>query len=121
LPSPILARADALIQRRRGSNLTPDDIPLLTDRVETVEDVPVLQDLAPTVTATAPVLEIPDSSAPKIPLKIDLPKISNDALAFELARKIELRLIAELPRLIEATLKDYLAEQQMISAQENED
>ncbi|MDD2742650.1 MAG: hypothetical protein PHV02_10270 [Rhodocyclaceae bacterium] len=117
MPSPILARADALIQRRRGSHQKPDDIPLLTDRVETDEDFPVLCDLAPTIAATAQVLEIPDQTAPKI----DLAQTSNDTLAFELARKIELRLLAELPRLIEATVKDYLAEQEMIAAQQNED
>ena len=33
MASPILARADALMQRRRPSSPEPDDLPLLTDAV----------------------------------------------------------------------------------------
>ena len=37
-------------------------------------------------------------------------------LAHELAHRVQQRITAELPRIIESTLRDFLAEQEMISA-----
>lgn len=121
MPSPILARADALMQRRRSSNPDFDDVPVLTDTVEADDDdFPVLLELAPSDDAddkiSEPVFETFDEAEPAI----NLASASSDTLALELARKIEQRLMAELPRIIEATVRDYLAEQEMIAAQPNE-
>ena len=38
-----------------------------------------------------------------------------DILAHELARRVEQRIAAELPRIIESTVRDFLAEQEIIS------
>ena len=46
MPSPILARADALMQRRR-QNAELDDVPVLTDAIDMDDDVPVLFDAEP--------------------------------------------------------------------------
>ncbi len=41
MPNPIIARADALMQRRRQPGSETDDVPVLTDAVDD-EDIPVL-------------------------------------------------------------------------------
>lgn len=68
MPSPILARADALIQRHRPRNGTPEEVPVLTDfdeqqrpaefkaPVEVLDETPV----APMATPTAPATEFLD-------------------------------------------------------------
>jgi hypothetical protein len=120
LPSPILARADALMQRRR-SNPEFDDVPVLTDTVDADDDFPVLLELAPHDETddeiSDPVFENFDEPV----TKINLASAVSEMLVLELARKIEQRLMAELPHIIEATVRDYLAEQEMISAQPNKD
>jgi hypothetical protein len=90
MPSPILARADALMQRRRQGETGPlDDVPVLTDTVEVDEAMPIL-----TNTVSAPMQDL-------------LP----DDMADILSAKIKARLAAELPALIEATVREFLAEQ----------
>ena len=132
MPSPILARADALMQRRRQSSGEIDDIPVLTDSVALPDDdIPVLTDCAPPDEAPSPELvavdetplvtpdfsprasDLPDDSpVPPAPRVEALP----EQLLTELARRVEQRLTAELPRLIESTLRDLLAEKAMIDA-----
>ena len=46
MPSPILARADALMQRRR-QNAELDDVPVVRDAIDLDGDVPVLFDAEP--------------------------------------------------------------------------
>ena len=65
MPSPILARADALIQRHRPRNGTPEEVPVLTDfdeqqrpaefrePVEVLDETPVVPMATPTPTAPA--------------------------------------------------------------------
>ena len=142
MPSAILARADALMQRRRQNLPESDDVPVLTDVVETLEtdEFPVLLDIAIDEIAPPPepfissepvdesTLEAREPGAPEIPA----PSIAEsddqrpqsgvrDILAHELACRIEQRIIAELPRLIESTVKDFLAEQEMIAAPQSRD
>ena len=132
MPSPILARADALMQRRRQSPGENDDIPVLTDSVtQPDDDIPVLTDCAPPddaplsellVVAETPLIhedslrsvqDFPaDPPAPFVSPADTLP----EQLLTELARRVEQRLTAELPRLIESTLRDLLAEKAMIDA-----
>ena len=38
MPSPILARADALMQRRHQNNAEQNDLPILTDAIEDESD-----------------------------------------------------------------------------------
>lgn len=92
-PSPVLARADALMQRRR-QNAAGDfeDVPLLTDVVTPDDDIPVVSELA------APA-EAADDIGPAV-LRI---------LADELAEQVRAKLAAEIPSLVEATLHTLLA------------
>ena len=90
MPSPILARADALMQRRRQGETGPlDDVPVLTDTVESDDAAPLL---------AKPIHDQTDS-------------LTLDGMAEALSLRIQQRLAAELPALIEATVRDFLAEQ----------
>ena len=124
MPSPILARADALMQRRRQANEF-DDVPVLTDAIDNEDDIPVLIDAE----APMPLVEHGDDSIMESPVEsnqaIPEPTVLNNAvfdtamretLAHELAHRVQQRITAELPRIIESTLRDFLAEQEMISA-----
>ena len=108
MPSPILARADALMQRRRQPDAEADDVPILTDAID--DDIPLLVDEeAPPAPVPPPIAETaaPAEVAPD-------PELI-EQLARELACRVEQRLVAELPRLIESTVRDFLAEQQMLA------
>lgn len=148
MPSPILARADALMHRKRQSEADIEDVPLLTDAIDDEDDIPVLVVEAPSAPAEAlfpaatdpensqtvatetlgaeEVLTVPSTtkqtqpetaSAPTTPSDMEL----REQLASELARRVEQRLAAELPRIIESTLRDFLAEQTMIAASSQRD
>lgn len=113
MPSPILARADALMQRRRQPG-EPEDVPILTDSIDAGEDddIPVLLDIE------APSTEEGDEETRSLAgFDPDL----LDRLSHELARRVEQRLAAELPRIIESTVRDFLAEQEMIAAAQSSD
>jgi hypothetical protein len=90
MPSPILARADALMQRRRQGETGPlDDVPILTDTVEADESLPILAEA------------IHDQAY----------GLTLDGLAEALGKRIKAKLAAELPGLIDATVREFLAEQ----------
>lgn len=138
MPSPILARADALMQRRR-QNAELDDVPVLTDAIDLDDDVPVLFDAEPLRQIAEPErpIEAPTEVIfealiePVIEASLVLPEEPTpsrnfdagvrDILAHELARRVEQRIMSELPRIIESTVRDFLAEQQMISALQPDD
>ena len=124
MPSPILARADALMQRRRSSPPdADDDVPVLTDSVDEDDDFPILLEIetppeaCAAIAETAPIVEIAEAQ-PTHPL---FDAGMRDILAHELARRVEQRLAAELPRIIESTVRDFLAEQEMIAALQPQD
>lgn len=133
MASPILARADALMQRRRQNGNETDDVPILTDAVdmsadELDDDVPVLLDIepfAPLSEADPIAEEVLPTTAPAFAAEPAAEPAFNaalrDILAHELSRRVEQRLLAELPRIIESTVRDYLAEQQMIDALQQRD
>ena len=133
MPSPILARADALMHRKRQSDTDFDDVPVLTDAIDD-DDIPLLLEMDDQQQGSAQQSEPPTKQASiepetndevsiELPLA-DVPPLAtraldaelHDQLARELARRIEQRITAELPRLIESALRDFLAEQEMISA-----
>lgn len=109
MPSPILARADALMQRRRQPDAEADDVPILTDAID--DDIPLLVDEE---TPPAPLPPRIDAAAPSSDATTPDPEML-EQLARELACRVEQRLVAELPRLIESTVRDFLAEQQMLA------
>jgi hypothetical protein len=122
LPSPILARADALMQRKRQSGGEFDDLPILTDAISD-DDIPLLVDAEPlaVIDETEPEAFVaPESFAagtetPVTQLAATGDSALREQLVRELARRVEQRLSAELPRLIESTVCDFLAEQEMIA------
>lgn len=132
MPSTILARADALMQRRRQGGTDGEDVPVLTDAIDSDEDdIPVLVETEgvaadePIATATTPEASI---DAPPLPATVDAPAVTAppaeadpsfdrallDIVAHELARRVNERLTAELPAIIEATVRDFLAEREML-------
>lgn len=115
MPSPIIARADALMQRRRTSESEHDDIPVLTDSVDENDDFPVLLNIdeAPDASEGKSDPDFRNVDPPAPPLTLDAGV--RDILAHELARKVEQRLLAELPQIIELAVRDFLAEHEMIA------
>lgn len=122
MPSPIIARADALMNRRRQTDSEFDDVPVLTDSVDEFDDIPVLIDVEPmpeieaapepVEAAVEPVAGTPLQIASEAPSLID-PGL-RDELVRELASRIEDRIKSALPGIISSTIKDFLAEQEMI-------
>jgi hypothetical protein len=104
MPSPILARADALMQRRYQSSADQSDLPILTDAIENDDDLPVLNDIA-------------NDSAPTqraaIPADFNLQNKESDTFASELAHQVEQRILAQLPQLIDSAIKDLMAEREI--------
>ena len=119
MPSPILARADALMQRRRQSGGDNEDVPVLTDAVLVEDDLAARLDLEPTPAPAADFDEAPRTGTgtqAMAPENLALDAGVRDILAHELARRVEQRLAAELPRIIESTVRDFLAEHDRIAA-----
>ena len=112
MPSPILARADALMQRRRQHNTEGDELPVLIDAIDE-DDIPLLLDVEVTAPATEPgwTEDLPAHQAELPPAVEPAPPALPEELLRELSRRVEMRLSAELPRIIEATLQEFLAEQ----------
>lgn len=121
MPSPILARADALMQRRR-QHTEVDDVPVLTDAIDDEDDIPVLVDAEGALPVVEQNYDLDSDSEtlPEFDQAQPVPPVFDtamrDILAHELARRVKQRITAELPRIIESTVRDFLAEQEMISA-----
>ena len=123
MASPILARADALMKRRRQSSVEVDDVPLLTDAISPDDDIPLLLDVVPSapLAETAPVVEpevttvaaveAPAEPAPSLAFEGEM----LDIVAHELARQVQERLAAELPAIIESTIREFLAEPEILA------
>lgn len=118
MPSPILARADALMQRRKQGHSEFGDIPVLTDAIDD-DEFPVLidaegQSIPPSLEGfdvremAPPIAETPPQPASAFDMA------DREHLIRELSQRIKQRLIAEMPRIIESTVRDYLAEQDMM-------
>jgi len=122
MASPILARADALMQRRHLTTADTEEIPILTDAINIEEDIPVLLDVAakpaPEKQSAAPMVMVQGAAAAPIHPIADVastvPPIDTEwgaALVEELGRRVEQRLLAEIPRIVAATVSELLAEQ----------
>ena len=99
MPSPIIARADALMHRRRQTDSEFDDVPVLTDSVDEFDDIPVLTEVEP----------LPEAEIISEPLE----ELATEHVT-ELTGRIEERIKAALPEIISSTLRDFLADQEMI-------
>ena len=128
MPSPILARADALMHRKRQSDNELDDLPVLTDAIDE-DDIPILLDAETSVTTEISAIEEPAFVFPSeaiiepdtkalepMPSAPVIDPALRDQLIRDLAHRVEQRLSAELPGIIESTVRDFLAEQAMIDA-----
>jgi hypothetical protein len=118
MPSPILARADALMQRRHQNNAEQNDLPILTDAIEDEndDDLPVLNDIAIETAPTAVEAKAEDSvQALSQPDSNFGPSQNSESLisASELARQVEQRILAQLPQLIDLAIKDLMAEREI--------
>lgn len=118
MPSPILARADALMRRQQQPNENrSDEIPVLIDALDG-DDIPLLLDIAELPPTPQAIHEEAETPAPEnLPEPTAEPHYQapvDEALITALCQRVEQRIASELPRLIEATLRDYLAEQAMI-------
>lgn len=118
MPSPILARADALMQRRRQNTPESEEIPVLTDAIDD-DDIPVLLQLdeePPQASAESesisPVSVMERVDQEQTPPGIDRNPVQLETLVSELVSRIERRLVAELPGMIESAVRDLLNEQQ---------
>jgi hypothetical protein len=119
------------MHRRRQNDNEFDDIPVLTDSIDEFDDIPVL-----TVVESEPVpeaaqainetnvelteavgpiesAEIPRQASPEHPPAID--PAWRDQLVHDLASRIEERIKAALPEIINSTISDFLADQEMIA------
>lgn len=115
MPSPILARADALMNRKwQTGTEAQDDIPVLTETIAD-DDIPVLLDIEPTTIATPVALESPTHApAPTIDIEYDNPAAFSpeqfEQLARQLGQRVEQRLQAALPGIVASALQELLAD-----------
>lgn len=114
------------MHRRRQADSEFDDVPVLTDSVDEFDDIPVLTEVEPLPEpeiisepfeafeelATEHATEPTCLAAPETPSTPD--PILRDELVRELAGRIEERIKAALPEIISSTLRDFLADQEMI-------
>ena len=113
MTSPILARADALMHRRRPGSHEADDIPVLTDAVAAGDDIRTLlaeetaQD--PVAVSNEPVPE--DFGANSVKPDATL----YDELADELIKRVHARLAAELPAIVDHSLRELLADPAIVA------
>ena len=109
----ILARADALMHRRRQSGAEADDVPVLVDAIDPDMDIPVLVDAEPPVA----VVETPPEPEPAVAPEEAAPALDDemlDIVARELARRVHERIAAELPAIVADTVRDFLAEPEIL-------
>lgn len=114
MPSPILARADALMQRRHLSTPDSEEVPVLTDAIDAEEEIPVLLDVA-APPPPASTLHLPETPAAPAPEADETPAIDSEwgaALVEELGRRVEQRLLTEIPKIIAASIAELLDGQQ---------
>ncbi|HSG24278.1 MAG TPA: hypothetical protein VLA64_15125 [Azonexus sp.] len=109
--------------QRRRQHTEVDDVPVLTDAIDDEDDIPLLIDAEAPAQAVEPI----DDGALETTLEIDRTEPAEpeaplfnaalrDMFAHELAHRVKQRITAELPRIIESAVRDFLAEQEMISA-----
>lgn len=113
MPSPIIARADALMQRRQYGQTAADDFPVLTEAIGD-DGIPLLLN---TDAPQAPIESLADAVPTTFPtLPQEAPPTfdagERERLIRELSGRIEQRLLSQLPEIIEATVRDFLAEQE---------
>ena len=113
MSSPVLDRADQLMRRRRARSADSDDVPVLVDAFDPETDIPVLLDAESVVSACAPQPEIKPVAEPRTGVALDGETL--DIIAHELARRVHDRLAAELPAIVETTIREFLSEPEIMA------
>lgn len=108
MPSPILARADALMHRRPHSTDSAEDFPILTDALDEEDNIPILLQVeaSPEEPNPDPLAEHAPSPAAPTATAADS---SPSSLAADLAHALHVHLQAALPDLIERAVADVMA------------
>lgn len=121
MPSPIIARAGEVLATLLHQGVGADEVPVLIDALDD-EDIPILLLVDTPAPAAEPAEsadtpnQLDDATPPTpeaAPEVIAAPAPDADLdehLVRELSRRIEARLSAELPAIIAATVRDFLAE-----------
>ena len=113
MSSHVLARADRLMRRQSTRSADGDDVPVLVDAIDPDTDIPVLLDADPAVAAAEPRPETMPAAAPPTGVALDGEML--DIIAHELARRVHDRLAAELPTIVEATIREFLGEPEIMA------
>lgn len=113
MSSPVLARADRLMRRRSARSADSDEVPVLVDAIDPDTDIPVLLDAEPAVAAPEPLPETMPAAAPQTGVALDGEML--DIIAHELARRVHDRLAAELPNIVETTIREFLDEPEIMA------
>jgi hypothetical protein len=114
MSSPVLARADRLMRRRSARSADSDEVPVLVDAIDPDTDIPVLLDAEPAVAAPEPRPEtMPAAAAAQTGVALDGEML--DIIAHELARRVHDRLAAELPNIVETTIREFLGEPEIMA------
>ena len=113
MSSPILARADKLMRRRSSRSAENDDVPVLVDAIDPDTDIPVLLDAEPAVAAPELPPAMKPAAGPQAGVALDGEML--DIIAHELARRVHDRLAAELPAIVQTTIRDFLAEPEILA------
>ena len=113
MSTPILARADKLMRRRRSRSADLDDVPVLVDAIDLETDIPLLVDAEPAITVPEPHTKMEPATAPEFFPVLDQAIL--DMIVNELARRVHDRFAAELPAIIEGTVRDFLAEPDIVA------
>ncbi|MGB8147731.1 MAG: hypothetical protein WCF00_05045 [Azonexus sp.] len=108
----ILARADALMHRRRQSGTEPDDVPVLVDAIDPDMDIPVLIDAEPQVTVVESLPEPEPAAVPEARAALDDEML--DIVVREITRRVHERIAAELPAIVADTVRNLLAEPEIL-------
>ena len=109
----VLARADALMQRRRQSSAESDDVPVLVDAIDPDLDIPVLVDAELPPPPPEPTPEPESAPAPEKDFALDDETL--DMIAHEIASRVHERLAAELPTIVADAVRELLAEPETLA------
>ncbi len=113
MSSPVLDRADKLMRRRRSRTADSDDVPVLVDAFDPETDIPVLLDAEPAAAAREPQPEMKPVAERQNGVALDGEML--DIIAHELARRVHDRLAAELPAIVETTIREFLGEPEIMA------
>ena len=88
-------------------------MPVLVDAIDPDTDIPVLLDAEPAVAAPELPPAMKPAAGPQAGVALDGEML--DIIAHELARRVHDRLAAELPGIVETTIREFLSEPEIMA------